>query len=86
MITGENETRQKERARKALHNKKSTSAENQRIIDSYDYLANAASTQDCTGLIPSAPQNTGELESYDALYKYQPPEIPAAKDKQESQD
>ena len=28
---------------------------NQKIIDSYDYLANAASTQDCTGLIPAAP-------------------------------
>ena len=29
---------------------------NQKIIDSYDYLANAASTQDCTGLIPAARQ------------------------------
>ena len=25
---------------------------NQKIIDSYDYLSNAASAQDCTGLIP----------------------------------
>lgn len=26
--------------------------ENQKLIDSYDYLSNAASTHDCTGLIP----------------------------------
>lgn len=69
MITGENETKkQKEKA----------SARNQRIIDSYDYLSNAASTQDCTGLIPSAPQGEEELEAYDALYKYQPPKIPSS--------
>lgn len=28
---------------------------NQEIIDAYDYLSNAASSQDLTGLIPSAP-------------------------------
>ncbi|MCI8583838.1 MAG: hypothetical protein HFH13_12010 [Dorea sp.] len=73
MITGENETKQTD---KVLKNQKTTSEENQRIIDSYDYLSNAASTQDCTGLIPSAPLNEEELESYNALYKYQPPKIP----------
>ena len=26
--------------------------ENQKIIDEYDYLSNAASSHDCTGLIP----------------------------------
>lgn len=81
MITGENETRQKKQADKALKNQKKASEENQRIIDSYDYLSNAASTQDCTGLIPSAPLNEAELESYDALYKYQPPEIPDTRNK-----
>ena len=81
MITGENETKQRKQADKALDTQKKESAENQRIIDSYDYLSNAASTQDCTGLIPSAPLNEAELESYDALYKYQPPKIPEAKDK-----
>ena len=30
---------------------------NQKIIDSYDYLSNAASAQDCTGLIPVGPTN-----------------------------
>ncbi len=48
---------------------------NQKIIDSYDYLANAASTQDCTGLIPAAPANKTELESYEELYQYKPPKI-----------
>lgn len=80
MITGENETRQNIQADKASKNQKKASEENQRIIDSYDYLSNAAAAQDCTGLSPSAPLNEAELESYDALYKYQPPKIPAAKD------
>lgn len=57
-------------------NEKQTSADNQRIIDSYDYLANAASTQDCTGLIPSAPKNRAELDAYSDLYQYRPPEVP----------
>lgn len=46
---------------------------NQEIIDSYDYLANAASTQDCTGLIPSAPTSKAELESYEQIYNFEPP-------------
>ena len=45
----------------------------QGIIDSCDFPSNAASTQDCTGLIPSGPVNEDELESYEALYHYQPP-------------
>ena len=44
--------------------------ENQKLIDSYDYLSNAASTHDCTGLIPSAPVSEAELESYAELYPY----------------
>ncbi len=82
MITGENEIKQNIQADKALKNQKKASEENQRIIDSYDYLTNAASSQDCTGLIPSAPLNEEELESYNALYKFQPPKIPSAKNKQ----
>ncbi len=46
---------------------------NKKIIDAYDYLGNAASTQDCTGLIPSAPKSAAELESYEAIYHYEPP-------------
>ena len=48
---------------------------NQEVTDSYDFLSNAASTQDCTGLIPSGPVNEDELEYYEALYHYQPPKI-----------
>ena len=47
--------------------------QNDIIIDSYDYLANAASTTDCTGLIPSEPVSDAELESYSELYKYHAP-------------
>ena len=48
---------------------------NQEIIDSYDYLSNASSAQDCTGLIPSGPASKAELESYEEVYHYQPPKI-----------
>lgn len=45
---------------------------NQELIDSYDYLATAASSHDCTGLIPSAPLNPAELDSYEELYPFLP--------------
>lgn len=46
---------------------------NNEIIDSYDYLSNAASTQDMTGLIPSEPNSKEELEAYEELYHFLPP-------------
>ena len=46
---------------------------NQELIDSYDYLATAASSHDCTGQIPSAPLNPAELDSYEELYPFLPP-------------
>ena len=49
---------------------KKVDKENQRIIDEYDYLSNAASSQDCTGLIPALPESEAELESYAELYHY----------------
>ena len=55
--------------------KKQLAEEDQRLIDSYDYLSNAASAMDCTGLIPSAPINAAELESYEEVYHYLPPEV-----------
>ena len=55
--------------KKNISHKSATS--NQEIIDSCDFLSNAASTQDCTGLIPSGPMNEDELESYEAVYHYQ---------------
>lgn len=42
-------------------------------INDYDYLTNAASAMDCTGLIPSLPQSEEELESYNDVYQYRPP-------------
>lgn len=59
---------------------KKDKTENQRIIDSYDFLANAASTQDCTGLIPALPTSREELESYEEVYHYQPPQISSKKE------
>ncbi len=52
---------------------------NKDIIDSYDYLGNAASTTDCTGLIPSAPASKAEKEAYEDVYMYTPPEVPVSK-------
>lgn len=37
----------------------------------YDYLK-PASLQDCTGLIPAAPANDGEIENYEELYPFLP--------------
>ena len=46
---------------------------NKDIIDSYDYLSNAASRQEMTGLIPSEPVSAEELESYEDLFHFLPP-------------
>lgn len=47
--------------------------ENKKIIDDYDYLSNAASSQDYTGLIPFLPVSEAELESYNDVYRIYPP-------------
>lgn len=39
--------------------------------DAYDYLA-SASSQDCTGLIPAAPENEEDFENYEELYPFLP--------------
>ena len=57
--------------------------ENQKLIDSYDYLSNAASTHDCTGLIPSAPVSEEELESSEDVYHYRPPRMKSSPDTEE---
>ena len=46
--------------KKNISHKSATS--NQEIIDSCDFLSNAASTQDCTGLIPSGPMHFSRIE------------------------
>lgn len=43
---------------------------NQEIIDSYDYLTNAASTTDCTGLMPTPAFTEEQRKSYDAIYHF----------------
>ena len=40
---------------------------NQEIIDSYDYLTNSVSTQDCTGLMPTPATTKAERECYQAI-------------------
>ena len=44
--------------------------ENEEIIDSYDYLTNAASTTDCTGLMPTPAYTEEQRESYDAIFHF----------------
>ena len=46
---------------------------NKDIIDSYDYLSNAASKQEMTGLIPSKPISMEELEAYEDVFHFLPP-------------
>ena len=48
---------------------------NQKIIDSYDYLSNAESAQDCTGQLPVCPTNRAALDSFEEVYHYRPPKI-----------
>ena len=44
--------------------------------DDFDYLSSAATSGDCTGLIPSMPVSKAELESYEQIYPYLPPKPP----------
>ena len=45
------------------------------LSGSFDYLTKAASPTDCTGLIPSAPQNDYEWESYENVYPFLTPYV-----------
>lgn len=40
----------------------------------FETMENTASSTDCTGLIPSAADSPEELESYEQVYHYLPPE------------
>lgn len=64
-----------EKMEKKKATQKSSASANQELIDSYDYLSNAASSMDCTGLIPAAPATEAELESYESVYHYLPPKV-----------
>ena len=57
--------------------------ENQKLIDSYDYLSNAASTHDCTGLIPSAPVSEAEHATHEDVSHSRPPRMNSFPDTEE---
>ena len=61
--------------KKEIFEWKNSNEENEQIIDFYDYLANAASTQDCTGLIPAIPESDEALEAYKDVYHFEPPKV-----------
>lgn len=44
-------------------------------IEDYDYLANSAAGMDCTGLMNKTPVDEAELESYQQVYQYLPPNV-----------
>ncbi|MCD8365062.1 MAG: hypothetical protein LUC83_04480 [Clostridiales bacterium] len=46
---------------------------NKRTEDEYDDLGQSASATEQTGLIPSAPLDESEIESYQMTYPYPPP-------------
>ncbi len=46
-----------------------------------DYIFNACSAYDCTGLIPSAVTDENEAESYEEIYPYISPTVLKDKDK-----
>lgn len=48
---------------------------NKTIIDSYDYLSHAASSTDCTGLMPTPANTEEERDSYEAIYHFEPPNL-----------
>lgn len=43
--------------------------------EDYDYLANSATGMDCTGLMHRAPTDEAEMESYQQVYQYLPPNV-----------
>jgi hypothetical protein len=52
--------------------------------DDYDYLGSSASSSDQTGMIPAAPQNEAELESYEDVFPFEPPVLKSNPEEVES--
>ncbi len=48
---------------------------NKDVIDSYDYLGNAAAAGDCTGLIPEGEIKEEDLERYREIYQFGAPKL-----------
>ena len=44
-------------------------------IEDYDYLANSPAGMDCTGLMNKTPVDEAEVESYQQVYQYLPPDV-----------
>ncbi len=59
--------------KKNISHKSATS--NQEIIDSCDFLSNDCINPGLHRADPSGPMNEDELESYEAVYHYQPPRL-----------
>lgn len=47
---------------------------NKDFFDRYDYLVNAASMHEATGLIPANP-SPDDMEAYEELFRFEPPKI-----------
>lgn len=43
--------------------------------EDYDYLANSAAGMDCTGLMNRTAMNESEMEAYQDVYQYLPPNV-----------
>lgn len=50
--------------------KKRKKKDNEEIIDEYDFLGNAATAGDCTGLIPEGEVTEEDLEIYREIYRF----------------
>ena len=48
---------------------------NRQVIESYDYLGAACSSMDCTGLIPRGVTDPAELNAYEDIYPFRPPQL-----------
>ena len=53
-----------------MKNEEAALAANREIIDAYDYMGNACSAGDCTGLIPANPPDAYGRESYEDIYQF----------------
>ena len=56
-----------------IKEKKESKKSHQERSAAGDYLASAASSMDCPGLIPPAPPSRAELEAYEEMYPFLPP-------------
>ncbi|MDO4295780.1 MAG: hypothetical protein Q4D90_06435 [bacterium] len=58
--------------KKAKRNKTEAKSQEPAILAASEDSFQAASTSDCTGLIPALPTSEAELESYEEMYPFLP--------------